>query len=104
LAEKSTAATVTLDVPLSFSVTIRSALFVLSSRLMPLNPESPASGGELGLGRRDQVGGLLQLKQVGPDARRQNNFAAHRIPREIGRRSTKPKPWGKNILLRLIFG
>ncbi len=41
--EKSTAATVTLDVPFSFSVTVRSVLLFLSSRLMPLKPESPAS-------------------------------------------------------------
>ena len=40
---KSTAAMVTLDVPLSFSVTVRSVLVVLSSRLMPLKPESAAS-------------------------------------------------------------
>ena len=40
---KSTAATVTLEVPVSFSVTVRSELLLLSSRLMPLKPESAAS-------------------------------------------------------------
>src|SRR4029079_14660066 len=41
--EKSTALMVTDDEPLSFSVTVRLALFVTSSRLMPLKLESPAS-------------------------------------------------------------
>ena len=67
---KSTAVMVTLEVPLSFSVTVRSELLLLSSRLMPLKPESPASvvdlaedrvelGGEAGAHRG--VGGLLRL-------------------------------------------
>ena len=40
---KSTAETVTVEEPLSFSVTVRLALLALSSRLMPLKPESRAS-------------------------------------------------------------
>ena len=67
---KSTAATVTLEVPVSFSVTVRSELALLSSRLMPLKP---GVGGELidlgddfaelgGEARADRrVGGLLRL-------------------------------------------
>ena len=34
----------------------------------------PLAGGKLGLGGGDQVGGLLQLKQIGPDACRKNDF------------------------------
>ena len=196
VALKSTAAMVTLEVPVSFSVTVRSALLVLSSRLMPLKPESPASvvdlariasnwagevgahrgvggllrlgdqrlgrlhqlgdrgdavvggldgvecaahrieqvaevagavlqalrreevdriverrvdplaGGELGLGRGDQVRRLLQLQKVGPDARRSERYRfPSLIPVRIAAAPLTSKRHGeKMILLRLIFG
>ena len=68
---KFTALTVTLDEPLSFKVTVRLALAVLSRRLMPLKPASRAhwvgdlaqDGGELGggAGPHRGVGRLLRL-------------------------------------------
>ena len=46
---KSTAVIVTDEVPLSFSVTVRLALLVLSSRLMPLKPASAGERGRSGV-------------------------------------------------------